>query len=174
MKILGNLMIAASVAVVFTSCQKKEGGNILKEDITVTGQSDTVKSTAVNYTPLQAHDEPREDLIKEAQSHPLTNLVVSEDNFNFGDVKKGDHVQHVYTITNTGDKPLIISLVKPGCGCTVPEYTKEPIMPGKKGNVTLKFDSSAFEGLTNKYAEVYTNTEKSPVVLNFSANVINK
>ncbi len=89
-------------------------------------------------------------------------------------LKKGDHVEHTYTVTNTGDKPLVISTVKPGCGCTAPDYTKDPILPGQKGKVTLKFDSSSFEGLQNKYAEVYTNTEKSPVVLTFSANVLNK
>ncbi|KAF5276567.1 hypothetical protein FQR65_LT16274 [Abscondita terminalis] len=90
------------------------------------------------------------------------NPGISEQNFDFGDVKKGDHVEHTYTVTNTGDQPLVISAVKPGCGCTAPDYTKVPILPGQKGKVTLNFDSGSFEGLQNKYAEVYTNTEKSP------------
>jgi hypothetical protein len=66
---------------------------------------------------------------------------------------------------------LIISQVKPGCGCTVPDYTKEPILPGKKGQITLKFDSSSFDGLVNKQAEIYANVEKAPIVIGFSADI---
>lgn len=81
--------------------------------------------------PLAA-EQTQADIVAEAKKLPLTTLAISENNFNFGDVKKGDHVEHTYTVTNTGDKPLVISTVKPGCGCTVPEYTKDPILPGQK------------------------------------------
>ncbi|MPN38926.1 hypothetical protein SDC9_186451 [bioreactor metagenome] len=113
----------------------------------------------------------QEEMVKEAQSNPLTTLALSESNFEFGKVKKGEHVQHVYEVTNTGKNPLIISQVKPGCGCTVPDYTHEPILPGQKGSITLKFDSSNFDGLVNKQAEVYANVEKAPIVITFSADV---
>ncbi len=74
-------------------------------------------------------------------------------------------------MTNTGTNPLIISNVKPGCGCTVPDYTKEPILPGKKGKITLHFDSTNFDGAVNKVADVFLNVEKAPVRLTFSANI---
>ena len=111
------------------------------------------------------------EMIKEAQSKPLTNLVLSEAHFEFGKMKKGDQKEHIYEVTNTGENPLIISQVKPGCGCTVPDYTKEPILPGKKGKITLKFDSSSFDGLVNKQAEVYANVEKAPIIISFSADI---
>ncbi|WP_299178169.1 DUF1573 domain-containing protein [uncultured Chryseobacterium sp.] len=104
-------------------------------------------------------------------NQPLTTVALSESNFDFGNIKKGDKVEHVYEITNTGDNPLVISEVKPGCGCTAPDFTKEPILPGKKGKVTLHFDSSSFDGNVQKYADVFANVEKSPIKLTFTANI---
>lgn len=103
---------------------------------------------------------------------PLTNVALSENSHNFGDVKKGESVEHTYEITNTGNNPLIISEVKPACGCTAPDYTKEPIMPGQKGKITLKFDSTNFEGMQQKQAEVFANVEASPILIMFTANVV--
>lgn len=113
----------------------------------------------------------QDELLKEAQSKPLTTIALSEAVFEFGKIKKGDHKEHTYEITNTGENPLIISQVKPGCGCTVPDYTKDPILPGKKGMITLKFDSSNFDGLVNKQAEVFANVEKAPIIISFSADI---
>ena len=55
----------------------------------------------------------QDELVKEAQSKPVTTLALSEANFDFGKLKKGDHVEHIYEVTNTGTNPLIISQVKP-------------------------------------------------------------
>nr|WP_315025914.1 DUF1573 domain-containing protein [uncultured Chryseobacterium sp.] len=106
-----------------------------------------------------------------ASNEPSTSLALSESNFDFGKIKKGDKVEHVYEVTNTGKNPLVISEVKPGCGCTAPDFTKEPIMPGKKGKITLHFDSSSFDGNVQKYADVFANVEKSPIKLTFTANI---
>src|SRR4051812_27544946 len=51
----------------------------------------------------------------------------------FGSVKEGEDVDIKFRFKNTGNKPLIVASVVPGCGCTVPEYTKEPVMPGNEG-----------------------------------------
>ncbi|SDJ52805.1 DUF1573 domain-containing protein [Chryseobacterium jejuense] len=104
-------------------------------------------------------------------NEPSTSIALSESNFDFGKIKKGDKVEHVYEVTNTGKNPLVISEVKPGCGCTAPDFTKEPIMPGKKGKITLHFDSSSFDGNVQKYADVFANVEKSPIKLTFTANI---
>ena len=109
---------------------------------------------------------------KEAQSKPLTTIAFSETDHSFGDIKKGEKVEHIYEVTNTGTNPLIISNVKPGCGWTAPDYTKEPILPGKKGKITLHFDSTNFDGTVHKAADVFLNVEKAPVKLTFSANVL--
>ena len=80
-------------------------------------------------------------------------------------------VSCTFTFTNIGDAPLVIHQAVASCGCTVPDYTKEPILPGQKGKITLKFDSASFDGLVSKQAEVYANVEKSPIVISFSADI---
>ena len=106
-------------ALILTSCKKDQTADQL-----VVEEQQTIEAPAV-----QTQDE----LVKNAQAKPLTTLALSEANFDFGKLKKGDHVEHIYEVTNTGKNPLIISQVKPGCGCTVPDYTKDPILPGQKG-----------------------------------------
>lgn len=120
---------------------------------------------------ISANENPEDEMLKEAKSKPLTTVAFAETDFNFGEIKKGDKVEHVFEVTNTGQNPLIISNVKPGCGCTAPDYTKDPILPGKKGKISLHFDSSNFDGAVNKIADVYMNVEKAPVRLTFSANI---
>ena len=149
------LPIIAALSLV--SCKKDQ-----KADQLIVDEAPATEAPAVQ-TP--------DELVKEAQSKPLTTLALSESNFEFGKIKKGDHVEHVYEVTNTGTNPLIISQVKPGCGCTAPDYTKDPILPGQKGKITLKFDSTNFDGLVNKQAEVYANVEKAPIVISFSADI---
>ncbi|KEY18281.1 DUF1573 domain-containing protein [Kaistella antarctica] len=149
-----------AVALTLLSCKKDQTADqlVIQED-----------NSAQIAAPMPV--DSNAEMIKEAQSKPLTNLVLSEAHFEFGKMKKGDQKEHIYEVTNTGENPLIISQVKPGCGCTVPDYTKEPILPGKKGKITLKFDSSSFDGLVNKQAEVYANVEKAPIIISFSADI---
>ncbi|WP_415329052.1 DUF1573 domain-containing protein [Chryseobacterium sp. MMS23-Vi53] len=106
-----------------------------------------------------------------ASNQPLTTIALAQSNYDFGNVKKGDKVEHVYEVTNTGTNPLVISEVKPGCGCTAGDFTKEPILPGKKGKITLHFDSTNFDGNVSKYADVFANVEKAPIKLTFTANI---
>lgn len=130
-------------------------------------------STATTTTPADSTVAPvsTETAAAPVSNQPLTTIALSESNFDFGQIKKGDKVQHVYEVTNTGTNPLVISEVKPGCGCTAPDFTKEPIMPGKKGKITLHFDSTNFDGAVNKYADVFANVEKAPIKLTFTANI---
>ena len=158
-------------ALSLVSCKKDQSADqlIVKEETTATAP-DSV-STEAQAPTQDATLVTADDRASEAQSKPLTTVALSESSFEFGKIKKGDHKEHTYEITNTGENPLIISQVKPGCGCTVPDYTKDPIMPGKKGKITLKFDSSNFDGLVNKQAEIYANVEKAPMVITFTADI---
>jgi len=65
---------------------------------------------------------------------------------------------------------LIISDVQTSCGCTVPEWTKEPLRSGKKGMLTIKYDA-AFPGVFHKTVEVTYNGPDSPVSLEISGEV---
>jgi hypothetical protein len=60
---------------------------------------------------------------------------------NFGTINKGEKADIQFHCKNTGNKPLIFVNVRPGCGCTVADYTKKPIAPGSEGIITATFDS---------------------------------
>lgn len=147
----------------FVSCKKENKEEVILErpDIQRSAPLDSSGTVATAKTAATAP----------VSNQPLTTIALSESNFDFGKIKKGDKVEHIYEITNTGTNPLVISEVKPGCGCTAPDFTKEPIMPGKKGKITLHFDSSNFDGNVNKYADVFANVEKAPIKLTFTANI---
>lgn len=146
-----------------------------KENKEITGTETATYDSAAVAVPSSADSVAgqvsAETVAAPASNQPLTSVALSENNHDFGKIKKGDKVEHVYEITNTGNNPLVISEVKPGCGCTAPDFTKEPIMPGKKGKITLHFDSSNFDGNVNKYADVFANVEKAPIKLTFTANI---
>lgn len=77
---------------------------------------------------------------------------------NFGTVKQGEKVTVKFRCLNTGEKPLMLTYVRPGCGCTVAEYTKEAILPGKEGYVLANFDSKKFCDVVNKSIMAASNT----------------
>lgn len=77
---------------------------------------------------------------------------------NFGKIDQGKPVSVEFTFKNTGKIPLVISNVKGSCGCTVTNYTKEPIAPGKSGNVKATFNAAAM-GAFNKSVRVTANVE---------------
>ncbi len=154
------------------SCKKENketvGTETVAADSTAMGVSAATSTTPGDSAATLASSEAT---AAPASNQPLTTVALSESNFDFGKIKKGDKVEHVYEVTNTGTNPLVISEVKPGCGCTAPDFTKEPIMPGKKGKITLHFDSSNFDGNVNKFADVFANVEKAPIKLTFTANI---
>ncbi len=84
--------------------------------------------------------------------------------YDFGEIPQGVPVSTTFKITNTGSAPLIISQVKPSCGCTTPSYTKEPIMPGKSGTVKAQYNA-ANAGAFNKSITVTTNSAEKPTIL---------
>jgi len=61
---------------------------------------------------------------------------------NFGEVNHGEKVKIVFTFMNTGNKPLFLAEVKPSCGCTLADYTKGAVAPGKTGEVVAEYDSN--------------------------------
>ncbi|MBW8524755.1 DUF1573 domain-containing protein [Chryseobacterium chendengshani] len=165
-----SIIALSIIGLGLVSCKKEENKELqnsetITPDSTNTLPGDSLPPRAQNNTAAGEVATPA------VSSQPLTTVALSESNFDFGNIKKGDKVNHVYEVTNTGTNPLIISEVKPGCGCTAPEFTKDPILPGKKGKITLSFDSSSFDGAVQKYADVFANVEKAPIKLTFNANI---
>lgn len=91
--------------------------------------------------------------------------------YDFGKIKKDVEVEHVFTFTNAGESPLIISSVKASCGCTVAEYSTEAIAPGEKGFVKAKYNA-AKSGVFTKTVTINSNTEEGAVVLTIKGEVV--
>jgi hypothetical protein len=99
-------------------------------------------------------------------------LQFSETKHDFGNVKEANGpVSHVFTFKNTGNAPLVIQNVETSCGCTSPEYTKEPVQPGKTGKVKATFDPSGRPNFFDKNLTVISNATNNRVVLNIKGNV---
>jgi len=61
--------------------------------------------------------------------------------WDFGTIKEGPVAEHVFEFKNTGKEPLIITNASASCGCTTPEWPKEPILPGKTGKLTVRYNT---------------------------------
>jgi hypothetical protein len=91
--------------------------------------------------------------------------------FDFGNIKHNVPVSHTFKFTNKGDSPLIISSVQASCGCTVTDYSKDPVMPGGEGYVKATYNA-ANVGVFFKTVSVYANTDKQQVVLTIKGTVV--
>ena len=90
-------------------------------------------------------------------------MTFNEKTHDFGTIKEANGpVTHTFEFTNTGGEPLVIINVNASCGCTRPEYPKEPIMPGKKGKVKVTFNPAGRPGEFSKEVKIRTNGDKRP------------
>jgi len=111
---------------------------------------------------------------EETADGPVAALAFETKDFDFGTIKEGDVVEHTFAFRNTGEVPLIISNAQPSCGCTVPDWTKDPIPVGGTGYVKAKFDSNGKPNLQQKTITVTANTFPKQTVLKFKAMVTPK
>jgi hypothetical protein len=102
-----------------------------------------------------------------------TKMQVSSTEHDFGTFKEEAGRQTFdFIVTNTGTEPLIIQNVQASCGCTTPEWTKQPIPAGAKGKVTAIYDPANRPGQFNKTLSVYTNTKPEVTVLVIKGEVV--
>jgi len=87
-------------------------------------------------------------------------ITFSRTEHDFGTINEGDIVETVFDFTNTGKSELIITNATATCGCTVPEWPKEPIAVGGTGQIKVKFNSSGKPNKQSKTVKLTTNTFK--------------
>ena len=109
-----------------------------------------------------------------APTGPTTSIEFEETEFDFGTVDAGEKVTHIYRFTNTGDEPLIISNAKGSCGCTVPEWPKEPVAPGSTSEIKVQFDSKNKNGKQSKRVTLTANTDPAQTFLTIKGEVKGK
>ena len=87
-------------------------------------------------------------------------IVFDQPKFNFGTVTEGTKVENTFTFKNNGTEPLILANVQTTCGCTVPEWPKEPILPGKTGAIKATFNTTGKGGQQNKVITIISNAKE--------------
>lgn len=97
-------------------------------------------------------------------------MTFTKDAIDYGTIKQDADGNRTFTFVNDGKTPLIISEAHGSCGCTVPTYPKEPIMPGQKADIKVHYDTHRV-GPFSKSVTVNSNAKNSPVVLKISGTV---
>ncbi|MEZ5046807.1 MAG: DUF1573 domain-containing protein [Chitinophagaceae bacterium] len=99
-------------------------------------------------------------LAQEKKDNPNAPIFrFNEETHDFGTLKEGPVAEYVFEFTNVGKEPLIIQNCSASCGCTTPDWTKDPIMPGKKGKITVKYNTQGRPGGFNKTVYIQSNAK---------------
>ena len=102
---------------------------------------------------------------------PKTTIQFYETKKSFGTMPEGTVIKHAFRFKNTGQNPLMISKTDVTCGCTVPEFQKEPIAPGADGEITVEYHSAGKSGFQEKNIIVHSNAIPEAVSITIEADV---
>jgi hypothetical protein len=146
-----HLWVIVSLFVI-SSCKNEEKKSVSSQTEIKTADTIDPIADTLNYTTIQWLDSIQK----------------------FGKVTDGEKVQISFHFKNTGNKPLIISNVTAGCGCTIPEKPEAPIAPGQEGRIKAEFNSEGRVGQVTKNLTVTCNTAIQNYTLLFEGEVIAK
>lgn len=97
-------------------------------------------------------------------------IEFKSETIDYGEIEKGSDGVRVFEFTNTGSVPLVISAVKSSCGCTIPKKPEDPILPGKTGEIQVKYDTKRV-GPIRKAITVTSNADTPTKVLKIKGTV---
>jgi len=159
-----------------TSCKKEDASSkidasavdvppaspdAIEPDVMVGGPEVSDQTPAANVTTPPANGK-----------FPVMSFGKSE--HDFGTIKEGDKVDYTFDFKNSGESDLIITDAKGSCGCTVPEFPKDPIKPGKSGKIKVSFNSAGKPGMQSKTVTITTNTATGKEILTIKSSVTPK
>ena len=101
----------------------------------------------------------------------MPDLQFADSSHDFGRMKAGEKGTYEFQFTNKGGSPLLISSAEGSCGCTVPDYPREPIPPGGSGKLTVTFNSEGKKGHVEKSVSVLSNGKRGHNLLLVQADV---
>jgi hypothetical protein len=102
----------------------------------------------------------------------VAKIEFKTDVIDYGTIEKGADGVRVFEFTNTGEAPLIITKVKSSCGCTIPSWPKEPILPGKTGKIEVKYDTNRVMPIRKTITVTSNATGSTTVALKIKGLVI--
>ncbi|MFD0793132.1 DUF1573 domain-containing protein [Mucilaginibacter litoreus] len=108
-----------------------------------------------------------------AQDDQKPEFKFNEEKHDFGKIPQGTPVTTVFEFTNVGVQPLILTEVKPTCGCTIADYTKTPVLKGAKGTIKITYNAAVASAF-NKTIVVTSNAKTPTKYLNIVGEVVAK
>jgi hypothetical protein len=151
------LLTAISLFAVSTQAQKKNAAKPAADKAVPAAQA----------APVPAAAQPQ--LGTTNNQNPDAAMKFSTEEHNFGTVPEGPSVSTDFEFTNIGKEPIVLSGVQASCGCTTPTWTKEPVMPGKKGKITATYSTQGRPG--NFVKTITVNSNVGTKVIKISGNV---
>lgn len=128
----------------------------------------TPHSGAQTLTPAPTNPAPTTPAPNTSPTAP--EIIFETDAHDFGTLQKGAPCEYEFKFKNNGKEPLIIQNAQASCGCTVPSFPKEPIMPGQGGVIKVKYDSNRIGAFT-KTVNVTSNAKNSPKIITIKGKV---
>ncbi len=144
-----------AIIVTFISCKSKKDSG--------------VPENAINPDAL---NNPASASVGSDKTH-IPVFQFEKETHDFGSITEGEKIQYAFKFKNTGNGDLIIRSANGSCGCTVPEWPREPVPPGGSGVINITFDSSGKHGMQHKTVTVLSNTVPNTKVLNITGEVAN-
>jgi hypothetical protein len=133
--------VALAISFIFVSCKENAADKVNENNGVI------------------ANQEISKELSNQASTGKYPVMTFDESEWDFGRIAQGTNVEHMFKFTNTGDAPLIVSDAKGSCGCTVPTFTKDPIAPGERGEMLVKFNGTG-QNQRNISINITANTER--------------
>lgn len=141
------LTLSLASLVVFTSCKENATEKINQDNVTKAAERD-------------------------AQGIVFPTISFDKTEHDFGQIKNGTAVETVFSYTNTGNSPLVITDIKSTCGCTVPQnWSKDPLLPGASSKFNVKFNGKGANKIS-KTITLTTNTEKGSEQVKIAAFIV--
>lgn len=139
--------------ILLTSCEKEKSFKIPKTSVDVANEELKAAQNAL------------------VPKGKLTEITFNKTEHDFGSVKENAVLKYTFKFENTGKNDLLITKAQASCGCTVPEYSKEPIKPGESGVIKVSFNTAGKKGEQTKTISVYANTERNIEKLTIKASI---
>ena len=105
------------------------------------------------------------------QINDFATIEFETETIDYGKIEQNSEGIRTFNFTNTGNAPLLISKVKTSCGCTVPSYSKAPILPGEPGEIKIKYNTKR-PGVFSKSITVLSNAQTGNKILKIKGEVI--
>jgi hypothetical protein len=101
-------------------------------------------------------------------------ITIDKEVHDYGTMEQGGNGECIFTVTNTGNEPLLIQMCKGSCGCTVPTCPQEPLAPGATAQIKVKYDTNRV-GPINKTVTITSNASNEPSkMIRIKGNIVAK